>query len=106
MLCSNPSLNKVLFDLESGNLPFKSRFFDTIISSFVLNYVSNLNQLLSELHRILKPNGKILIIQGHINPWYAKQSSHSIDDVHRLTDSLFHTIRKSVMRMEMTIGSK
>ncbi len=42
-------------------LPFKNNSFDTLILSDVLEHIPNPNYLMSEINRILKPNGKVLM---------------------------------------------
>ena len=49
----------VLYD--GKKIPFDDSSFDYIFSSEVLEHVFNINEIISELHRVLKVNGKILI---------------------------------------------
>ena len=42
-------------------IPFPDSSFDHVFSSEVFEHVENLDEILSELHRVLKPGGKILI---------------------------------------------
>lgn len=42
-------------------LPFKNNCFDTIVLSDVLEHIPNPNHLMSEINRILKPNGTVLM---------------------------------------------
>jgi SAM-dependent methyltransferase len=42
-------------------LPFDNASFDTIILSDVLEHIAEPKQLFAEMHRILRPNGKILL---------------------------------------------
>jgi SAM-dependent methyltransferase len=73
-----PSMNLVQFDGE--NLPFKDACFSAIVVYVVFNYIEDdqeLVKLLSELHRVLKPNGKLIAIE---------QTSHrrtTIDSEHK-----------------------
>ncbi len=41
----------------SGSLPVPDRTFDAVIASSVLEYVSEMDALLFEMHRVLRPNG-------------------------------------------------
>jgi len=55
--------NKYL-DVEcdiTKKLPFKNNSFDTIILSDVLEHIPNPNDVMKEVHRILKPNGIVLM---------------------------------------------
>lgn len=49
----------VYFDGET--LPFEDCYFDGILASEVLEHVMDLKKCLSELHRVIKPGGRILI---------------------------------------------
>lgn len=46
---------------DGTKLPFETNSFDSIICTEVLEHVPNLNEILKELHRVLKHNGKIVI---------------------------------------------
>ncbi|MEC3877991.1 class I SAM-dependent methyltransferase [Parapedobacter sp. 10938] len=46
---------------DGNTLPFADESFDSIFSSEVFEHVFNLPQILDELHRVLKPGGKMLI---------------------------------------------
>ena len=55
---------KVLYDINKGKLPFKKNEFDSITMVFVINYLDNPKQVFKETKRILKTNGKLIIIQS------------------------------------------
>ncbi|MFQ5598055.1 MAG: bifunctional demethylmenaquinone methyltransferase/2-methoxy-6-polyprenyl-1,4-benzoquinol methylase UbiE [Nitrospiria bacterium] len=44
---------------NAERLPFRDQSFDAILTGFCLRNVSDLNQALREIHRLLKPNGKM-----------------------------------------------
>lgn len=45
------------------DLPFKSESFDLVVSAFAMrNVIANLERVLKEMFRVLKPNGQILIL--------------------------------------------
>ena len=56
--------NKVMFDLDSGDLAFRSYAFDSVTIVFVINYIKNLGPLLKEAKRVLKDGGKLVIVQS------------------------------------------
>lgn len=73
-------------DLEK--LPLQDQSVNKALLSFVLHEVSNLNKVLSELHRILTPEGIALVIE-----WEAKEMSfgpplHERIPVEKLTQTL------------------
>ncbi len=48
---------------DSENIEFESNFFDGVTVAFGVRNYENLNKGLSEMHRVLKPNGKIAILE-------------------------------------------
>ena len=56
----NDNIQIKVCDLES-NLPFEDKQFDLATSFFVLEHISNLDNLFAEIYRILSPWGKLLI---------------------------------------------
>ncbi len=67
LLALHPTNNKnikntkiVVCDLET-TLPFDDESFDMVTSFFVLEHLNDLNFLFWEIHRILKPGGKVII---------------------------------------------
>ncbi|OFY20723.1 MAG: hypothetical protein A2W98_01260 [Bacteroidetes bacterium GWF2_33_38] len=46
---------------DGQNLPFKNEIFDTIISIDVLEHVPNPEKFVSEIFRVMKPNGKVIL---------------------------------------------
>ncbi|MFH1280075.1 MAG: methyltransferase domain-containing protein [Candidatus Beckwithbacteria bacterium] len=50
-------------------LPFKSKSFDFIISLEVIEHLSQAETFLTEIHRILKSNGKLIISTPNIAWW-------------------------------------
>lgn len=52
--------HKVLLERGQNILPFPSRSFDYIVSFFALEHIYPLEPYLAELHRVLKPGGRLL----------------------------------------------
>jgi len=48
-------------------LPYKKNFFDLVICSEVLEHLKDDKKAIKELHRVLKPNGKLIITVPNIN---------------------------------------
>ncbi|HEX2959325.1 MAG TPA: class I SAM-dependent methyltransferase, partial [Chitinispirillaceae bacterium] len=48
-------------DLNCGFIPFENEFFDVIVCGEVIEHTFDTDQLLSEIHRILKNNGTLII---------------------------------------------
>ena len=49
-------------NLEKDKIPFENNFFDYAFSKSVIEHIYNTENFLSEIYRILKPNGKIVIM--------------------------------------------
>ena len=60
MLELNTFENKVLGSAE--NLPFEDNSFDNVFCSFVWRNVSDTNKALEEVHRVLRPGGKFILL--------------------------------------------
>jgi len=56
----NPDFANHLFNIES--IPYPNDYFDYIICSHVLGHVSNEQKAIEEMYRVLKPDGKALIM--------------------------------------------
>jgi len=73
---SSEKINKLKIDgisLVKGNvedLPFKNDYFDYVISEFTLNYVERPFDAFKEITRVLKKNGKIILILSNRKPAY------------------------------------
>ena len=48
---------------SAENIPFKDQSFDGVITSFGVRNFTDAKQGLREMHRILKPNGKIVVLE-------------------------------------------
>jgi SAM-dependent methyltransferase len=55
------NLDKIDFFYDGKKIPFEDNSFDGILCTEVLEHVFNIDELLTELHRVLKPNGKAII---------------------------------------------
>lgn len=55
---------KIIHDIQEIPWPFKNNSFDSITAVFIINYLKNLRQVFKEAKRVLKPKGKIIIIQS------------------------------------------
>jgi ubiquinone/menaquinone biosynthesis C-methylase UbiE len=60
------------------NLPFGDETFDHVFVCFVLEHLSDYDQALKELKRVLKPNGTITVIEGdHGSAYFHPDSSEA-----------------------------
>lgn len=60
---SNFSFNIDLQQLNGEHLPMGDRTFDTVVSTWTLCSIANIEQALREIYRVLKPGGKFLFIE-------------------------------------------
>jgi SAM-dependent methyltransferase len=76
------------YDLEKGILPFKNNSFDNAAMVFIIDYIKNLKPILKEVKRILKPKGKLILVNTKkpINKWYRKHEirQYSKKDIKKL----------------------
>jgi len=75
----NIKSNLILLDIEKGYLPFKPNSFDLITISEVLEHLNDLKWVISEMSRVLKQNGIILMsspskVIDSLNPLLGKVS--------------------------------
>ena len=49
-------------EIEDGKIPFPNEYFDLVISNQVFEHVPDLDFVLAEISRVLKPSGKLLCI--------------------------------------------
>lgn len=56
--------DKICFNLNTKPFPFALNSFDSVTAVFVINYLKNLKDVLKEIKRILKPKGKLIIVQS------------------------------------------
>lgn len=70
---------------DGTSLPFSENAYDVIVLNEVLEHVFNPDELLSEIYRVLKPNGKLLITvpfiwDEHEQPFdFARYTSFGLD---------------------------
>ena len=63
VLTNNMQSSVTLFPGAAENLPIKSNSFDGAVSAFGARNFSDINHAISEVHRVLKPKGKIVILE-------------------------------------------
>lgn len=61
------------YPLKSEALPFDDHSFDCIVSTFTLCSVSDVAQVMTEVHRVLKPDGQFLFLEHGLSPDAAVQ---------------------------------
>jgi len=69
-------ITDVVWNLEKIPLPFKKNYFDLIYASHVLEHIKNFDELMIDLHRILKKSGKVRIKVPYGQSYLAKHPYH------------------------------
>jgi SAM-dependent methyltransferase len=79
-------LGTIVRELRSdGSIDFPSCFFDLVVSNQVFEHVENLDLVLSQIFRVLKPGGKLLSIFPCLDTW--REAHCHIPFVHRFPKS-------------------
>lgn len=104
--------NGIIRKMEDGCIPFESASFDFVINNQVMEHVENIDRVLAEISRVLKPGGTTLSLfpdkgvwrEGHCGVpflhWFPKGSRLRLyyASVCRTFGLGFHKGNKSVMR--------
>lgn len=54
--------------LSSENLPMADQSFDSVVSTFTLCSIANIEQALGEIYRVLKPEGRFFFVEHGLSP--------------------------------------
>ena len=76
-----------LVQADVASLPFKDNSFDTVVDTFGLCVFPDPLAALSEMKRVVKPNGKVLLLEhsrSQSNPFLAKYQDITSSTVSRL----------------------
>ena len=85
---------------DGKSIPFKSNTFDCAICNQVLEHVFNPSQFISEINRVLKPGGRLLLTvpfvwDEHEQPYdYARYSSFGLQSLFRENGFIIHKHEK------------
>jgi SAM-dependent methyltransferase len=73
-----------LVNARAESLPFAAGSFDTVVSTFVLCTVADLEAALAELARVLRPGGRLLFLEHVVRPPGAgRLIQRALDPIHR-----------------------
>lgn len=69
----------IIHDMNSFPYPFEDNYFDEIYASHILEHLENFNKVITELYRILKPNGILIVFAPFfLNTKYFGDPDHKI----------------------------
>ena len=113
---------KQISNIENHPLEFDDDSFDVIISFQVIEHLSNDKAYINQLYRVLKENGKIIIVTPnktyrlysfqkpwnmyHIKEYNMKELSNTISNKFKIIDSLYMSARKDLIKMEINRTKK
>jgi len=83
-------LGSRIFEIREGLVPWPAEHFDLVISNQVFEHVADLVAVVHEIHRVLKPGGRLLAVVPH---------SHMIFEVHSRLPFVHWFSRRSRVRL-------
>ena len=66
----------IFIQADGQEMPFKKESLDFVVVSHVLAHVKDVDRLMKEIHRILKPTGRLLILQSNRYGWWKLWGYH------------------------------
>src|SRR5262245_9044296 len=57
---------------DSQRLPFADDFFDAVTCTHSFHHYPDQNRVVAEMHRVLRPGGRLLIIDGDRDRWWGR----------------------------------
>jgi SAM-dependent methyltransferase len=91
--------DKEKYDAEWMRIPYNDNHFDYVFIKSVIEHISNTDLFLSEIYRVLKPGGKIIIL----TPDYQKQKSFFYDDYTHIKPFTLNSLKMAVQLNGFTI---
>jgi ubiquinone/menaquinone biosynthesis C-methylase UbiE len=55
--------------MDAANMEFEDECFDTVAISASLHHMADVDQVLSEMRRVLKPGGRLIVLEMHRDTW-------------------------------------
>ncbi|MEM2169638.1 MAG: class I SAM-dependent methyltransferase [Candidatus Bathyarchaeia archaeon] len=81
---------------DAHHLPFRSGAFNKVLCLSVLPYVRNENLVLKELHRALKPEGKLLLTHNSIKIYLKDLRNNPLRQIRNILWRIFlHLVREN-----------
>ncbi|RZI43532.1 bifunctional demethylmenaquinone methyltransferase/2-methoxy-6-polyprenyl-1,4-benzoquinol methylase UbiE [Herbaspirillum sp. HC18] len=106
---------------DAEKLPFPSNYFDRVTVAFGLRNMTHKDQALAEMHRVLKPGGKLLVLEFSkvweplqkpydvysfsVLPWLGKQVANDSESYRYLAESIrMHPDQETLKTMMRQAG--
>jgi len=89
-LAKKRGIDSVGLDLEKESLPFEDKMFDLVTLLEVIEHIRNKKHLLSEIHRVLKVNGHLVVTtpDARIPVWWLRDRILGAPGIGRLVFKL------------------
>jgi len=107
----NRTPNIELIEMSGEALLFDDQFFDYVVLSHVIAVVGNAEQLLKEVHRVLKSQGQIFILNHFTPDNWLRHIDHSFEWIAKSLHfkSVFHiqdiqALKQFTLRKEVSVG--
>ena len=91
-----PRLEDAIRGMDGGIVPFGNEEFDFVINNQVMEHVENLDFVLSEIHRVLKPGGNVLSLFPDSGVW--REGHCGIPFLHWFRDSRLRLYYAATLR--------
>ena len=73
------------YPINAESLPFSDQTFDTVVSTFTLCSINDIYRALSEIVRVLKPNGRFFFAEHGLSPDYqVRKWQHRLNPINKV----------------------
>jgi ubiquinone/menaquinone biosynthesis C-methylase UbiE len=82
VLCDVTDFNRTDLPLvlsDGRTLPFETRAADVVVLAFVLHHTENAEQVVAEVHRVLRPGGRAAVLESVAESAWDRQILHVLD---------------------------
>lgn len=62
----------IQLDIDEESFPFEDNFFDAVFAGSVIEFLLHPDRLLQESHRVLKPEGHLLLTTPNLASWHTR----------------------------------
>jgi demethylmenaquinone methyltransferase / 2-methoxy-6-polyprenyl-1,4-benzoquinol methylase len=117
----NKGLSTPVLLCDAEKLPFQNNYFDRVTVAFGLRNMTHKEEALSEMRRVLKPGGKLLVLEFSkvweplkkpydaysfsLLPWLGKRIANDADSYRYLAESIrMHPDQESLKKMMQDAG--
>src|SRR3990172_12907934 len=82
------------YPVNAESVPFSDGTFDTVVSTFTLCSINDIHRALSEIVRVLRPNGRFFFVEHGLSPDYKVQKwQHQLNPINKVLSCGCHLNR-------------